>query len=158
MSEESKVKVEEGSSVKIAGQDSKTILFLVILLSLTLLVIAFLGVSGISEMNEYSRIMVEKEIYTENSYATLYDSSKYQAVFLTNGHVYFAKMKKVDSDYIVIEDVYYMKSIEDGSVVKLGSELLGPENRMVLNKDQVLFWEDLRTDSEIVKEIENYGK
>jgi len=38
--------------------------------------------------------------------------------------------------------------------MKLGGEIHGPENRMMLNKSQILFIEDLKPDSQIVGAIE----
>ena len=34
---------------------------------------------------------------------------QYQAVFLTNGQVYFGKVSHVDSSYVKIQDIYYLQ-------------------------------------------------
>ena len=39
---------------------------------------------------------------------------------------------------------------------KLGSELHGPEDQMVINRDQVQFWENLKDDGQVVKAITTY--
>lgn len=90
---------------------------------------------------------------------------KYQAIFLENGHVYFGLIEKEDSDYINLKDIYYLQlssptinqnEIQDQSnlkLVKLGTEIHGPENRMRINTDKVLFIEELREDSNVVKVI-----
>jgi len=92
----------------------------------------------------------------------------YQAVFLTNDQVYFGKLAKVDSQYPVLRDVYYLQVTQtlqprnanapatNINLVKLGGELHGPEDAMVLNRDHIIFYEDLKVDSQVVKAIEDY--
>jgi len=92
------------------------------------------------------------------------NTDTYQAVFLSNSQVYFGKIKSSNENYIELVDIYYLKdkgvgleSEPDLSLVKLGNELHGPENRMQINRDHVLFIEDLRADSKVVKAIGGYG-
>ncbi len=90
----------------------------------------------------------------------------YQAVFLTNGQVYFGKISKVNSDYIVLKNIYYLQAndslqgttsqTQPFTLVKLGKELHGPTDNMYINREQVLFYEDLREDSSVVQAINNY--
>lgn len=42
------------------------------------------------------------------------------------------------------------------SLVKLGNELHGPEDKMSINLSQVLFVEDLKVDSKVVEAIRAY--
>lgn len=87
------------------------------------------------------------------------DSSTYQAIFLANNQTYFGHLKNVSGDYLVLSDVYYVKIAEEENksiLVKLGAiEPHGPEGSMTISKDQVLFWENLRSDSQVVKTIES---
>ena len=86
------------------------------------------------------------------------DSDTYQAVFLTNDQIYFGRLKNISSDYLILFDVYYVKINESGAgqLVKLGvGEPHGPKDEMIINQDQVLFWENLRLDSQVVKTIQN---
>lgn len=86
------------------------------------------------------------------------DSDLYQAVFLTNDQIYFGRLKNISSDYLILSDVYYVKINKDGAgqLVKLGAgEPHGPKNEMIINQDQVLFWENMRIDSQVVKTIQN---
>lgn len=91
---------------------------------------------------------------------------QYQALFLTNGQVYFGKLSAVNDKYVTLKDIYYLqvqqtvqpadKSKGDQpqvSLAKLGSELHGPEDEMRVNRDQVLFWENLKNDSKVVDAI-----
>lgn len=86
------------------------------------------------------------------------DAAAYQAVFLTNDQIYFGRLKNISSDYLILADVYYVKVDEGGvgQLVKLGQiEPHGPRDEMIINQDQILFWENLRSDSQVVKTIQN---
>ena len=101
------------------------------------------------------------------------DSNRYQAVFFTNGQVYFGRLKSLNSDYMRLTDIYYLQakstegnesnpqeaSAQDASnvqLVKLGSEIHGPDDEMVVNKDQILFFENLKKDSNVSTTISSY--
>jgi hypothetical protein len=93
---------------------------------------------------------------------------RYQAVFLTNGQVYFGKINKMDANNIVLKDIYYLQQAADVqkqedketaaqnqlTLAKLGKELHGPEDVMYIERSQVLFWENLTNESEVVKTID----
>ena len=100
---------------------------------------------------------------------------QYQAVFLTNGQVYFGRLKSADSSYVKLQDIYYLQVQQQVqpsqqqnnnqqpqvSLAKLGSELHGPEDVMYISRDQVLFWENLKDDGKVaqaVKDYQNSGK
>jgi hypothetical protein len=42
------------------------------------------------------------------------------------------------------------------TLIKLGEELHGPEDSMILNKEQILFIEQLKNDGKVVKAIDDY--
>ena len=90
----------------------------------------------------------------------------YQAVFLTNGQVYFSKVEKENKDFITLSDIYYLRVQQNLqpaannqgdqpsiSLVKLGNELHGPEDVMYVNMEHVLFIEPLKIDSNVVQAI-----
>lgn len=86
------------------------------------------------------------------------DINSYQAIFLTNNQVYFGHLKSISSDYLILSDVYYAKVNENGAgqLVKLGAiEPHGPRDKMTINQDQVLFWENMRPDSQVIKTIQS---
>ena len=86
------------------------------------------------------------------------DPAAYQAIFLTNDQIYFGRLKNISPDYLIMFDVYYVKVNESGAgqLVKLGAiEPHGPRDEMIINQDQVLFWENLNFDSPVVKTIQN---
>jgi hypothetical protein len=92
-------------------------------------------------------------------------NSAYQAVFLANDQVYFGKLSNANSQYPVLRDVYYLQvtqTLQPGqqanpgtniNLVKLGNELHGPEDAMIINRDQILFYENLKLDSQVVNAI-----
>jgi hypothetical protein len=108
-------------------------------------------------------------------------SSTYQAVFLSNGQVYFGKLED-QGNWIDLSDIYYLQvtqnlqaastadqaktatpSTDSNSttqpniqLVKLGSELHGPKDVMHIERDKVLFWEDMKDDSKVVAAIKQY--
>ena len=102
------------------------------------------------------------------------DTGGYQAVFLSNGQVYFGKLADLNNKYVTITDIYYLQvqsngtnanlqgSKDDGSsdsqvsLAKLGSELHGPKDKMYIASDQMLFWENLKSDSKVVQAIQKY--
>lgn len=100
------------------------------------------------------------------------DSGKVQAVFFTNGQVYFGKLRVVNSDYMKLTDIYYLQtktaqsgenpqetSTESSSnveLIKLGDEIHGPEDEMIFSKDQVLFFENLKKDGNVSSTIQKY--
>ncbi len=97
-----------------------------------------------------------------SSAGSVIDSGKYQAVFLTNNQNYFGKLQSLNGDYFKLTDVYYLQvptASTDGStsketvITKLGSELHGPEDQMIISKEQVLFFENLKPDGKVSKFI-----
>ena len=89
-------------------------------------------------------------------------SEKIQAVFLANGQVYFGNLREHSSEYLQLENVYYLQVAEPPqtgqpqssfTLIKLGNELHGPEDVMFIPKTQILFWENLRETSEVAKTL-----
>lgn len=96
-------------------------------------------------------------------------SSKMQAVFLSNGQVYFGELKSLNSQFMVLKDIYYLRvdkpiqpKPEDAnqqgklSLVKLGNEVHGPQDEMKINRDHVVFVENLKDDGQVMKAIQKY--
>ncbi|MBU0596576.1 hypothetical protein KKA94_00235 [Patescibacteria group bacterium] len=113
-------------------------------------------------------LIIGASVYFVSASYGLEKTDGYQAVFLTNGQVYFGKITSFDDDYLELIDVFYLQikgglqdkageeKEEDLSLVKLGSELHGPEDRMFINYEQILFYENLKKDSKVVSAIDNY--
>lgn len=101
------------------------------------------------------------------------NQSEYQAVFFTNGQVYFGKLTSVSASYMKLTNVFYIQSSNANAnssnpqnaatsqssnlqLIKLGSEIHGPEDAMVISKDQVLFFENLKNNGKISQGITQY--
>ena len=99
------------------------------------------------------------------------DTQKYQAIFLTNtrdatleSSVYFGKITGLNNRFVVLRDVFYIQNSSSDSqgqssqlkLIKLGGELHAPEDKMVINRDQVLFWENLKDSGQVVSKIKEY--
>lgn len=101
------------------------------------------------------------------------DNNKFQAVFLTSGQVYFGRMQVLNDNYIKLTDVFYIQAdasaadsqnpqdaeSNSGSnsmqLIKLGNEVHGPEDAMIISRDQILFYENLRDDGKVVQTIKS---
>lgn len=102
------------------------------------------------------------------------DNSKFQAVFLTSGQVYFGRLQILDSGYMKLTEVFYLQANSSGDdtesenpqnttsdnmqLIKLGNEIHGPEDTMIISRDQVLFFENLKADGKVSQSIEQYRK
>lgn len=110
-------------------------------------------------------------VYRSSTAATI-DTSRYQAVFFTNGQVYFGKLHSVNSGYMKLTDIYYLQAQSntkdsqnpqqtndkgsDVQLIKLGNEVHGPEDEMIISKDQILFFENLKSDGRVTDSIKQY--
>ena len=103
---------------------------------------------------------------------SIVDTNKFQAVFLNGGQVYFGKIQAINSEYLTLDNIYYLKvngqggtetnqtteNPQDVSLARLGCELHGPEDKMVISKSQVMFWENLRDDGQVTKAVAEFIK
>lgn len=106
-----------------------------------------------------------------------FNGKTYHAVFMSNGQVYFGKLTRVYDPFVTIEDIYYLRRLEqplqpintddkapaaqdkaDLQLVKLGAEVHGPTDRMTINRQHILFIEELKADSQVVQTIEKDRK
>ncbi|MEX0668510.1 MAG: hypothetical protein WD061_02120 [Candidatus Saccharimonadales bacterium] len=92
-------------------------------------------------------------------------TDQYQAVFLSSGQVYFGQIAHIDSELVILRDIFYLNADQDlqdidgetsVSLTKLGSELHGPEDEMFISARDILFWENLKDDSTVVQAITQY--
>lgn len=103
---------------------------------------------------------------SENSYVK---EDLLQAVFLNGGQVYFGDIETLNEEYIRMSGIYYLRvnqqvqpgqnnqnAEQDISLVKLGCELHGPEDQMVINREQVIFWENLKSDGQVARAVAQY--
>jgi hypothetical protein len=102
------------------------------------------------------------------------NGDKWQAVFLSDGQVYFGQLGNKNTRFASLKNVYYLKFAEglqqekvggtsalssrNLNLIKLGGEAHGPESEMFISKDQILFFENLKDNSTVVQAILNNGK
>lgn len=93
--------------------------------------------------------------------------NNWQAVFLVNENIpLFGHLTELNQDYVRLTDVYYTQVSQAAtssgsqapqiSLVKFGNEIYGPADAMNIPKSQILHWEEMRSDSTVVKSIEEY--
>lgn len=95
----------------------------------------------------------------------------WQAVFLANGQVYFGKITSATKNDIRLTDIYYLQTptspkagsvpdieSDEVSLVKLGEELHGPEDLMIVGRAHILFTETLKDSAPVVKAIQVHKK
>lgn len=96
----------------------------------------------------------------KNKESNYVDVNSYQAVFLNGGQVYFGKIVDLNENYVSLSDIYYLtpsqpvqsdngKTTQSNNftIRKLGCELHRPQDVMVIDHSQVIFWENLKDDS-----------
>lgn len=105
-----------------------------------------------------------------NGEKKLVNPSKLQAVFLNTGQVYFGNITSLNSKYYVLTNIYYLQtsngsnnanntnSSNNVTLVKLGCELHQPYDKMVINRDQVTFWENLQDNGQVAKAVSTWVK
>lgn len=104
-------------------------------------------------------------------FASPIKSDQYQAIFLSSGQVYFGKLDSIGGDYSRLTDVFYIQATAnevdaqnpedadaatDLQLIKLGSEVHGPEDEMLINREQILFVENLKADGKVTSSIRQY--
>lgn len=128
---------------------------LVLLLCILVLVVAALGIL----------------IFGNGDQSRFINTKKYQAVFLTNGQVYFGNIKEMGASYIRLDNIYYLtqntstdssgNTTSNGNytLVKLGCQQIhDPYDEMIINRSQVSFWENLQDGGKVVQSIQQFQK
>ena len=144
---------------KSVGGDNKwmkigQVVFGAIILVLVVALLAYLTFNNSNSSNESSYVK----------------SNQLQAVFLNTGQVYFGNLKSINSNYFVLDNIYYLQTQSNGStstsstsgssvsLVKLGCELHAPYDQMIINSSQVTFWENLKSNGQVAKAVAAFEK
>lgn len=162
MSEEIRVRQPQAQPVRAEGAapevKQKASMLPWVILGVVVLIVVVLGVV-------FRNQLFKSNAGENNGQAATGNTKTYQAVFLTNGQVYFGNMGKDDNEYMTLTDIYYLQvgpqqgsgtdanAQQSISLVKLGQELHGPKDEMHISKSQILFYEDLRNDGNVVTAI-----
>lgn len=91
------------------------------------------------------------------------DSSKYQAIYLNSGQMYFGKLQNTGGDFLIIKSPYIAQSVDSAdakttsstqaTLVKVSSQVYGPDDSIAIKSSQVTFWQNLRDDSKVSQAI-----
>jgi len=131
---------------------------IIIWLSVSVAIVLLLSIGGLYVKNQF--FSAEAAIQHD----------KYQALFMSNGQVYFGKLSDIEHEYVKMTDVFYLQTQQSKpegqtadqsqvTLTKLGSsELHAPEDSMHIAKSQVLFWENLRDDGKVAQAIKEFHK
>ena len=98
---------------------------------------------------------------SENNYV---NTSTYQSVDInvngsTGGQIYFGKIVRMDSSYVVMDNVFYLQPGSSSNQYTLNSltcTLYNPQDQIVINRSQVAFWENLSSKSQVVTDIHKW--
>ncbi len=138
-----------------------------------LIALVLVAVFGFGYLAYQHKVDQDSVKAAQNQSSEQIDSNKYQAVFLTNGQVYFGKLTDNGGNYLKLTDIYYLQSQDQKNVqsagtntnsqsnltlIKLGKELHAPEDQMEISRQQVLFWENLQANGKVVQAINDYKK
>lgn len=117
----------------------------------------------------FSALVLLLALYWIGYFGARPNEDAWQAVFLTNGQVYFGKLETINRNFVVLTNIYYLQvsrplqqpenAQQDEqqpnlNLIKLGDELHGPEDAMYIERKNIMFWENLKNNSNVVRAIE----
>lgn len=95
--------------------------------------------------------------------AQVVDINKFQVIYLTNGQAYFGKLQNTTGEFLVIKSPYIAQSVStddktadtstQATLLKVTSQVYGPEDSIAIKSSQVTFWQNLRDDSKVTQAI-----
>ena len=86
-------------------------------------------------------------------------ATPYQAVALMNGQMFYGRLEQTGGDFVTLRDVFYIQGRQNPEtkavssvLVKRGGEAHNPDH-MLINRQQVLLIEPVKSDSQIARLI-----
>ncbi len=106
-------------------------------------------------------IGLSRLVTSQDPVAGAINHHEYQAVFLTNGQVYFGALSAPGGDFYYLTDVYYLASkkkplsgkTSGQTLVALGSEIHAPEDKLIVNRSDILYVENLKPAGQVSRAI-----
>lgn len=99
------------------------------------------------------------------------DAGKFQTVYLMNGQIYFGKLTAINDAQYKLSNVYYLQTAAEGGtneqastqtsaannsqLIKLSNAVYGPDDEMVISKDQVLYFQNLNPEGRAAQLIKS---
>lgn len=135
------------------------------------LLIAIVVIAIVAAATAASYKLGRKEAEQAGASKEALPSQPYQSVFLTNGQVYFGKIKSRGSSNTTLVDIYYLQVQQpiqpppEGqqqtpqiSLVKLGNEIHKPKDEMVINNKHILFTEEVQEGGQVMEAIRRFQR
>lgn len=89
------------------------------------------------------------------------NAAGYQMVYLSNGQVIFGKLQNTSGAYLVVREPYTLQTAtttteKDNatSILKMTDQVYGPDDSIAVRSDNVISWQNLRSDSKVTQAIE----
>jgi hypothetical protein len=99
-----------------------------------------------------------------SSFPSSVDGNTYQAVFLSNGQIFFGKLSSGNDTYYELRHVYLLQSSVTArgrpaaqQLIKLTKEIHGPQDLMIIDRSQILYIENLDPRGQAAKLISSSG-
>lgn len=97
------------------------------------------------------------------------NTSRYQAVYLANGQIYFGKLETLGSSKMRLTNVYYLQTKTDTAstdtkdqstngnfqLIKLRGAVYGPSDEMIISNDQIIYFQNLEDNSKAAELIKS---
>lgn len=96
----------------------------------------------------------------DDAFGGALDTTRYQAVIVSNDKVYFGRLTSLSSDFYQLRDAFFLRETSQDpnaepvhELLPVNREIHGPENSMLIRKDEVVLVENLAEDSPVLAEI-----
>ena len=129
---------------------------LVVIILVLVLAVTFIGVS------------LWQDGTFRNVSQTIRFKNSYQAVFLSNGQLYFGKITEITNEYIMMDSPHFLQLAQEPGeqvesevqpemkLISIKDEFHKPKDFVMIEKSSVIFIEELRGASQIADAIENF--
>jgi len=103
-------------------------------------------------------LIIASAVYVYNRRAHVY-----YAVFLANEQVYFGNLSDINDKYVTLKNGAYLQSQDPNDpqkvgLVRRGTEIHLPTGEMKINRDSIIFIEELTKNSPVAVSINEYEK
>ncbi|HEX2240908.1 MAG TPA: hypothetical protein VHJ82_07205 [Actinomycetota bacterium] len=104
--------------------------------------------------------LVTTKLFRDTPVEAFVGEGEWQAVILSNDRVYFGRLSELDDDFFLLVDAYFLREQLDTQedpvrqVASLRLELHSPQDRMLINREEVVLVENLSADSPVIETIE----
>jgi hypothetical protein len=105
--------------------------------------------------------VITNTVKNESNYV---NKNSYQSVFVnvagsSGGQAYFGHIQEINSQYIELTGVFYLEpgsTSNQFTLNNLSCALYNPEDTMIIKTDQVVFWENLKSNSQVTTDINKW--